>query len=564
MEPKQNTFPIFAANQVLTNEHLNQVFNYLDEQERLTRANLIGIGIVCGLELRFDAAKQQIHLTKGCGVTSEGYLIVEPKDLELSSYRDYKPPTDLSYAPLTDKTLWELLPPDSSEAQAANAKKLSAFANLKDMAVLLFLELKNEGLRNCSPNNCNDKGSAVTVTVRRLLISKGDLDKVLAASTGDGLTPQELADNQAAIIGLKDLRLPRYNVPNTNPTTSEEVLSGFFAALRKDTLAQTTRKALDETYKAFRSVLEDLYPANPFGSFMTAFGFVDEAPQTSAQVRFLQYYYDFFDDLLKAYDEFRQAAGELLCLCCPPAGLFPRHLMLGEVNPTADAARYRHRFLPSPALGACADKTRALRLLFQRLVEMTQRFTNNPPLPADVKEQIRITPSHLADVPLSTKSIPYYYTQTGTPPLYQLWNPDQTQRHRAAQNLSYRADEYASEPFVRMPLRYDLEPYNFLRIEGHLGKPFQSVLRTLLELKAEFRLPIDIVAVRTGDFDENMPVDVRQCHTQDLEALYRTQREELRCFLCKEMQFFYDLPFEFKEQETTPRPPNEPLGGVHK
>jgi hypothetical protein len=115
-----------------------------------------------------------------------------------------------------------------------------------------------------------------------------------------------------------------------------------------------------------------------------------------------------------------------------------------------------------------------------------------------------------------------------------------------------------------MPLRYDLEPYNFLRIEGHLGKPFQSVLRTLLELKAEFRLPIDIVAVRTGDFDENMPVDVRQCHTQDLEALYRTQREELRCFLCKEMQFFYDLPFEFKEQETTPRPPNEPLGGVHK
>ncbi|MBP6827175.1 MAG: hypothetical protein KA165_11505, partial [Saprospiraceae bacterium] len=44
-------YPVFEANQVLTNRHLNQGFNYHDEQERLTRANLIGIGIVCGLEV---------------------------------------------------------------------------------------------------------------------------------------------------------------------------------------------------------------------------------------------------------------------------------------------------------------------------------------------------------------------------------------------------------------------------------------------------------------------------------------------------------------------------------
>ena len=62
-----------------------------------------------------------------------------------------------------------------------------------------------------------------------------------------------------------------------------------------------------------------------------------------------------------------------------------------------------------------------------------------------------------------------------------------TARHRANQNLSYRADEYAPAPppFVTDPLRFDLEPNNFLRIEGHLGKNVQSVLETLLVVAEE-------------------------------------------------------------------------------
>lgn len=541
MEPMQTNFPIFEANQVLMNTHLNQVFNYLDEQERLSRANLIGIGIVCGLELRLNGTT--IHLSKGCGVTSEGYLIVEPKDADLVLYRNYTLPTAVEYKPLQGVTLWELFP-----AGEPNAAALSALPPnfLDDKVVVLFLELKQEGLRNCSPNNCDDKGAEVTVTLRRLLIGKNQLNEVLAASTESGLTPKALADNQAAILGLPDIRLPRYDVPNTNPTTSEDVLSGFFAALRKDTLAPRTHEALSKAYDAFKSVLEDLYPTNPFGPFLPTFGFVNTAPQTPEQVRFLQYYYDFFDDLLKAYDEFRQVAGELLCLCCPHADLFPRHLMVGEVKPTAEAARYRHRFLPSPAVGDCADKTRDLRMLFQRLVEMTKQFTNTPPLPANTREQIRITPSRLADVPLSTKSIPYYYTQNGTPPLYQLWNPDKTHRQRANQNLSYRADSYspAAPAFVTNPLSYDLEPYNFLRIEGHLGKKYQDVLRTLAELKSRYRLPIEVIALRTGAFDETMPVDLskEECRFQDLETLYDTLREELLCTLVEGIRYLYDVP----------------------
>ena len=87
MRPTQDAYPSFEANQVLTSGNLNQDFDYLDEQERLTRANLIGIGIVCGLELRIETgAAATVHVSRGCGVTSQGYLLVEPDDLALVSY----------------------------------------------------------------------------------------------------------------------------------------------------------------------------------------------------------------------------------------------------------------------------------------------------------------------------------------------------------------------------------------------------------------------------------------------------------------------------------------------
>ena len=81
MDQTELTYPVFEANQVLTNAHLNDLFEYLDEQTRLTRSNLIGIGIACGLEVTFEAPGT-VHLSKGCGVTSQGYLIVEPADLD--------------------------------------------------------------------------------------------------------------------------------------------------------------------------------------------------------------------------------------------------------------------------------------------------------------------------------------------------------------------------------------------------------------------------------------------------------------------------------------------------
>ena len=566
MQPteKSDSYPVFEANQILSSSHLNQVFDYLDEQERLTRANLIGIGIVCGLEIGFDEKTETLHLSKGCGVTSEGYLLVQPEDdLALVSYRDYKLPGVPDYPPFikdnsADKQkipeqypLWELFPAGEPETTP-----LGTLANfLADKAVLLFMELREEGLRNCCPNNCDDKGSAVTATVRKLLIKKEHLNIIIkqAQSLETGLSSVELADAVTAKLGLPDIRLPRYDVPGTGPATTVEVLAAFHNVFRTKKIVTKTVKALSAAYKTFKPLVQDMYSQNPFDDFNQKFGFLDDMPETKIQVLFLQYYYDFFDDLLNAYNEFRWKGVDLICACLPHEGLFPRHLMLGVLFPekVSNPEIYRQQFLASPAIKGCTDRVMELQQLFHRLVKMTVNFTNAPPLPespadAETDSQIRITPSKFGDALLSDKAIPYYYRQDGIPPLYRIWNVEKTRRNRANQNLSYRSDEYknpVAPEFITNALNYDLEPYNFLRIEGHLGKDYQSVLTTLLSLKESNRLPIEIIALRTGTFSKNATVDLskEECYFPDLEALYDTMREELLSALCEGVMYFYSI-----------------------
>jgi len=554
MEILLDHFPVFEANQVLTSSHLNDVFDYLDQQERLTRSHLIGIGIVCGLEIKLTGST--IALSKGCGVTSEGYLIVEPDDLSLVSYRTYTLPPDIDYPQFKDGTnqynLWELF-----EAGTPNATLLSSPASfLDDKEVVLFLELKKEGLRNCSPNNCDDKGSQVTATVRRLLIAKGDIDKIIAAANGlgSGLTSSDIDALLSARLNLPDLKLRRFDVTNTNPVTSNDVYAAFLNMVRTGGLATATGNALMAAYDAFKPLLVANYASNPFANFVATYGFLDTAPANVTQVGFLQYYADLFDDLLRAYDEFRWKGLDLICACCPDDGLFPRHLMLGLLHPeiVAKPAGYRQNFLASPATGDCAKETKEVVQLFTRLVEMAARFTNTPPLPnpnpsLPIDPQLRATPSTMGcgRDELAAKAIPYYYAEDGNPALYRLWSPLKTARNRANQNLSYHSDLYTNPTapaFVTDPLRYDLEPYNFLRIEGHLGKSYLDVLRSLLTMKAQYRLPVNVIALRTGVYDDSQPVDLTKegARFQDLEAIYEALRGDLMASLTEGVMQLYD------------------------
>jgi hypothetical protein len=558
MELYADHYPIFQANQVLTNDHLNEVFTYLDQQSRHTRSHLVGIGIICGLDINLQA--NGILLGKGCAVTSEGYLIEQPSVLSLVSYRDYNLPDNPEYgvfkrlaAPQARPVIWELM-----LAGEPNTTPITP-AFLTGKVVLLFLELKQQGLRNCSPNNCDDKGSEVTATIKPLLVTKIDADKLLTAAQtlGTGLATADIAATLSARLDLPDLALGRFDVPNSQPRMTEDIYTRFLSVFRTLRLVRSTAQALSAAYTAFKPLLQSAYATDPFVNFTNTYGFLETGPNTRDQVLHLQHYYGFFADIISAYDEFRWKGLDVICACSPSMELFPRHVMLGLVNPAESPTPriYRNTFLPSPALHDREIETAEVLQLFTRLVEMTLRFAVPPALsvPANlireksgsnIDPQIRITPSRKSGL-LATKAIPYYYDLKAPRPLYTLWDSKKSKRNRDNQNLGYRSDEFqpAAPEWIKNSLRFDLEPFNFFRIEGHIRKDYRVATRTLINLRKQHRLPFDIVALRTGSYDNSQEVqfDSQSAHFQDLSALYKTLQENLNSSLAETTREIYDL-----------------------
>ena len=69
----QTTYSIFEDNQVLTADQLNSIGDYFDYQDRLTRTCLLGVGIVCGLDVQLG--REEIIVSRGAGITTDGDLL---------------------------------------------------------------------------------------------------------------------------------------------------------------------------------------------------------------------------------------------------------------------------------------------------------------------------------------------------------------------------------------------------------------------------------------------------------------------------------------------------------
>lgn len=547
-------FPEFVADQVLTAQNLQDLFNYLDEQERLTRTNLIGIGIVCGLEV--SVSNTSVTISQGVGVTSAGYLVAMPQrtythqqEFNAEKERLYDRFVDLG----TKKQrfpIWEL-----AVAGAPEAKTPLTDVFLKDKVALIFVELLETGNKNCDPDSCDDKGVTVTVTFRPLLVREEDAKSLIGKGDGrNGFRPR-----RSRCLNWPDLKIRRYNVPATTLPDSATILKNYLTLL-DEAFIERLEKALSGVYSSLRLLVSGEFAQDPFGRLKDDFAFLYDGSLDIRQLIHIQYYYDFFSDLIQAYDELRTVCNRQLALCCPDEDLFPRHLLLGALF--ASKTVYRHAFIPSPAVAGAGDGADHLRFLFARLVRMVQ--TVQIPVLSESsrlkKIPIVITPSQLGDVPLSKKAIPYYYDVVDAPPLFEQWNAEKTEAGKADTNLSYHAGQYNStDEWVKTPLRFDLEPYNFFRIEGHIGQNWQTAFREIYKQKQANRLPFDVVALN-GDF-RSLLLFIRQslnnlakvlagqperwrqilCYFADVEMQYDMQAAELRCTLGKVMRFLYDM-----------------------
>ncbi len=509
MKATIHSYTKFEAAQVLTAEQLNGRFNFLDEQIRLTRTKLIGVGILCGFEVS-NPAPNTIRIAPGYGVTTDGYLICIADE---DCYPDEPNPDCTHFAefdfPLTQDayplfyndagdpyTFWELFPTPAVNDEFQPDPLTADF--LEDKIVLLFLDCPETDLKNCDPDGCENGGIRIDFVVRKLLVSRQDMIAIIkeANSFDADWLEGDLINYINTRTRISPQYLKKFDVPATDLKTAGDIFEAYYS-LFDPTEVNPVADAMDAFNTAFQPLLSDQPSPVDTNKIKSIFSDVQSSPSIG-----IQYYYDFLSDLIAAYLELQTAALEVLSECHLCNDRFPRHLMLNNalVSEQVSPSPYRHYFTPSVALDRAGLGLKKFKLLYRRLVLMIEGFdaplfqvnTNGEP------EDIRITPSRYGKFELSDKAIPYYYENSDSHPLFRFWNFKKTRLGAARHNLSYRADQYSTLPPVIRPLEYDTESYNFFRVEGHIGFPVELAEARINELIAGNRLPIKVISLGTG------------------------------------------------------------------
>ncbi len=589
-----NEYMVFEEDQVLTNYHLNQLFNYLDQQNRWTRNKLIGIGIVCGLDIEQDInpSPQFIKITKGCGITSQGYLVLlnESKYTYYISYTGIEQPGDFTftypgklpfYKPFIDennKSILQLLTENEFKALEPEAQKTAQSISsalltktFAEYAIVLFIEANELDLKNCDMLDCNNNGEKITLNLKTLLVKKNDLPVLQVSQTTGSLQPGNTPKTKAfpttkstnpfvksampgksfgtigstkstKITGFESIgigplnsftlrapqiNLKRFNVPYTDLKTTDDVINAFLKLVDDPTLSSVA-DAFNYCYNQYKDLLDD--DATGFPTlFRDLVEKRDEIINTYPV--FIQYFYDFIDDLVKAYCEFKVKVSQLLSACCPDENLFPLHLVLGAATATTknfEKDAYRSYFIYSPLFARQENEVSESQFLFKRMKILTDEFITVPA--GSLKTfSVRITPGLYQQAYLSQRAIPYYYNLIETNnELYKYWSYYKTIRGNAAFNLSYNSDQYNADSSVIDPLLYDIECYDFFRIEGHIGVDYQAALSNIIRQRKAYNLPFDIVAIAV----DQLPVDsnsLPSCNIQDLDTAYKLLISEFTC-----------------------------------
>lgn len=553
-----NNYPIFEDNQVLTSGQLNQLHKYLDQQTRLTRSCLIGMGIACGLELEVaNDSNTSLIIHEGLGISSEGFLIKlcpENKSCTTVKYREYNLPEGTVYTPFQDAIfqqdieLFELL---TNEAKVDGDEQVDPLTDdfLKDKVVLLFLECLDNDLKSCLGKSCDELGVDRIFTLRKLLINVADLSKVIRRTNGGRQDDLFLKK-----FDLRDISMPRVFFEEVHTIHYFPFALRYIQAINQ--VFKPLTELLNATYVVYEPILSKVYGENPFTKpdIQKVFGQLEEylnGGLIQPSWWGVQYVYDFLKDLILAYREFKDCAYDLMIQCCPDMTRFPRHLMLGKVfeiqrDPCA-IDPYKHPFTQPPIYNLQGQLLKKTISLHKRMVLLLEKFSFER-LQSVEKIPERVTPSCEKKSLLSKRSIPFYYDSKSSSKFDALenleleWSYDRNHRQcqllekeSNALNLSYDNNSMLPEAKTPLttPLHFDLDQLNFLRLEGFQGKDMQKTVSDLVELKTKANLDFDVKTIYFGDLHatDDKRIRLPDCVYHDLQPDYAIWRGKLLYFL---------------------------------
>lgn len=496
-------YPVFEADQVLSQHHLNQIITYLDNQDRLTRNGAIGIGIICGMQFSFPNATS-LHISCGQAITSLGYMM----DVEATTYTHFHdvvlPDTflkpDLSVE-LYLKDILDLSAPYSAiknctelltSTSEASDKKLIPSGFFEDKVIIQLLQVDFIDQKNCLALNCDDKGKRMEFNLRTLLISEAQAEKL-------GVTENPLLTFPSRID------LPRFNVPHKNLFGAVSVLNEFKKRFDQN-IIQKISGSVKNIYTIYQN---ELLPNSSFQALNNISTTINNQWIAHQNTLNVQYLWEWLQDIADAYNEIIYLQSPPKPKCCVQASLFPFHIVIGSKQ-----VDVRTPFYPAQDEGqAYATFKTQLTTLFQRLLTIVQQWNID-------NQGVRITPSCYGRHDLSEKAIPFYYGNIAA--MQKCWNAQKSLTNRMAEIPAYHLN--ANHAI----LRNELERYNFFRIEGHVGKPYKNAIQQIELLRKTYDLPFQVTALNAAD-SRNKVMDLANFKGRwdDLETDYDIARKRI-------------------------------------
>lgn len=504
--------PLFESSQILSHVHLNDLRDYLDRESRDTRTQLIGAGIVCGLHAQVVPGEDSItvQVSAGHGVTTDGYILGLKRNYAFTRYREYTDLADPKYLfgknnPTPKPVLFELFEEDENVENAPLVDfDERETPELKDMALVLYLEETKTDLKSCTGTNCDNKGKRDDRLIRVLLLDKTYLEQY---------NNEQLIRRSNAFAKL---HVPRPLLHRLAPIDNDLKLRNAY-----QTVIFSMRSDISATINNALNVLNIPLALNKNAWDVTR----PKLDVFGNGHKYYQYSYDALCDIVHTYNDFIDAAEEFVrgCKKLTMPNLFPLHLVLHELTygTTSIHDAYRTTFFNIQPVDEQDEKLVTAQLLYEKILLLINRY--GPP----AAKPVAITPSRYFYAPYSSWTIPAYFdlaTASGLR-LAQIWSPQQHLDGRSLEHFYYDQAIHNSDAadHLKNPFRYDKKPFPYYRVENLGGKNINDALKQVKDLRELYGLDFDIKVATL----EDVAVKGLPCGVEDLQENYFFTRNKL-------------------------------------
>ncbi|HEU6456333.1 MAG TPA: hypothetical protein VN201_12800 [Roseateles sp.] len=518
LENLATEYSVFEPDQVLTEAQLNTLSRYFDDQDRLTRVELLGVGIVGGLNV--VRAANKVVVGKGVGITTDGDLMLLGADTTYDCIKPYDETAPV-YKPFYDgskmMTLFELVKEGESDVRKQAMNTLPG--NLADYAVIFYMESYEQDHDLCSGTDCDNLGLSAVNTPRLLLVGKADALKLLKS-----LTTASAAAAQLTYIAADRIKL------NASIDSTGKLATAYLG-----TCTNIHNKLL-QTLNSLNTLLPGLvveqFGSNPIGGWIAKLNSLNTqfANPSNAAKPSIQYYYSFLKDIAETWDDLRTQLFANDSVLCPDLMAFPKHLLLGSLSAPQEL---RTSLYPSPLTSDSRIAREHVRFLVSKLHVMFNTVTLPVavvpmpvpvPAPGSPANPIRITPSRDEHISIEERAIPFYYVDSGSFHIQPFWSYELSANQSAERTTAYRWADYAGKAapdfFATQIGRND-----FFRIEGHQGLNVTTALNSLKTLIEAHNLPFIVRAVLLHN--DKKKIVIRPPRYRDLHRIHYMLRKEV-------------------------------------